>query len=229
MNILKLVKSLIPNFLKQKIRVGIIRRRFPGSIIYDGAEVGSDCEINRGVVIFKGVQLALGTLVGRYSYVQSGSVLWNAEVGPFCSIARNVTIGLAAHPISMVSTSPVFYDSQVPLPHIFVKGTYFKESLPRTYIGADVWIGEGVKIRAGVTVGDGAIIGAGSVVTKDIPPYAVCAGVPCKEIRKRFPIEDESAISSSFWWKWDESRLIANAKSFHDVKEFKELIKQSKL
>ncbi|MDW1755875.1 acyltransferase [Vibrio sp. Vb2535] len=52
------------------------------------------------------------------------------------------------------------------------------------YIGKDVWIGTNAIILPGVNIGDGAIIGAGSVVTKDIPPYSVCAGVPAKIIKK---------------------------------------------
>jgi len=52
-------------------------------------------------------------------------------------------------------------------------------------IGDDVWIGMGVKILPGVTIGTGSIIGAGSVVTRDIPPYSVAMGVPCKVVKQR--------------------------------------------
>ncbi|MEN3941108.1 sugar O-acetyltransferase [Prosthecobacter sp. SYSU 5D2] len=50
-------------------------------------------------------------------------------------------------------------------------------------IGNGVWVGGGVHITPGVTIGEGAIIGAGSVVTHDIPPQVVAAGVPCRVIR----------------------------------------------
>lgn len=50
-------------------------------------------------------------------------------------------------------------------------------------IGNDVWIGAGVHILPGVTVGDGVVVGAGSVVTKDIPPYSLAVGNPCRVIR----------------------------------------------
>lgn len=53
-----------------------------------------------------------------------------------------------------------------------------------------VWIGANVTILKGVTVGEGAVIAAGSVVTKDVAPYTICAGVPCKKIKERFS-EDE--------------------------------------
>ncbi len=52
-------------------------------------------------------------------------------------------------------------------------------------IGNDVWIGANVVIVAGVKIGDGCVIGAGSVVTQDIPPYSIAAGVPAKIIQSR--------------------------------------------
>lgn len=52
-------------------------------------------------------------------------------------------------------------------------------------IGDDVWIGYRAILQPGVTIGHGAIIGAGAVVTRDIPPFAVVAGVPAKVLRYR--------------------------------------------
>ena len=51
-------------------------------------------------------------------------------------------------------------------------------------IGRNVWIGEKATILGGVTIGDGAVIGANSVVTKDVPPYSVVAGMPAKVIKQ---------------------------------------------
>ena len=52
-------------------------------------------------------------------------------------------------------------------------------------VGKDALLGAGCTILPGITVGDGAIIGAGAVVTKDVRPYAIMAGVPAKEIGER--------------------------------------------
>lgn len=61
-------------------------------------------------------------------------------------------------------------------------------------IGNDVWIGGRVTIMPGVNIGDGCVIGAGAVVTHDIPPYSVAAGVPAKVIRTRKSTEGEKKV-----------------------------------
>jgi len=52
-------------------------------------------------------------------------------------------------------------------------------------IGDDVWIGQRVIIMPGLKIGNHAVIGAGSVVTKDVPEWAVVAGVPARLIKMR--------------------------------------------
>lgn len=52
-------------------------------------------------------------------------------------------------------------------------------------IGKDCWIGRGCIILPGVVIGDGAVIGANSVVSKDVPAFAVAAGIPAKLIKMR--------------------------------------------
>ena len=59
-------------------------------------------------------------------------------------------------------------------------------------IGNDVWIGSRVTIMPGVTIGDGCVIGTGAIVTHDIPPYAIAAGVPAKVIKYRNQSEGET-------------------------------------
>ena len=51
-------------------------------------------------------------------------------------------------------------------------------------IGDNVWVTSNVTILPGVTIGSNTVIGAGSVVTKDIPPYTICIGMPAKPIKK---------------------------------------------
>ena len=50
-------------------------------------------------------------------------------------------------------------------------------------IGNNVWLADKVSVMPGVTIGDGAIVAANAVVTKDVPPYALVAGIPAKVIK----------------------------------------------
>ena len=57
-------------------------------------------------------------------------------------------------------------------------------------IGNKVWIGTRVTVLKGVTIGDGAVVAAGSIVTKDVPPNAMVAGVPAKIIKENVEWSD---------------------------------------
>jgi tetrahydrodipicolinate N-succinyltransferase len=74
-------------------------------------------------------------------------------------------------------------------------------------IGNDVWTGHNVNILPGVSVDDGAVIGAGSVVTKDVPPYAIVAGVPAQVRRMRFPERTIERLLRLKWWELELSEL----------------------
>lgn len=203
----------------QGVRIYRLRKRYPDSVIYDGVMVEHGCELGRHVVLFTRAKLMQSAL-GVYTYVQQNSSICNAEVGPFCSIAGDVIIGLGAHPTSMVSTSPVFYDKDQPLPRFFTKDRVFKDIFPRTVIGADVWIGQGAMVKAGVRIGVGAVIGSASMVTKDVPPYTIAAGNPCRPIRLRFPEATCQRLLDSRWWDFQESKLIELAPLFSDPEAF---------
>ena len=202
-------------WIKQIIREQRLRNRFPRSVIYSGIKVSCGSELGDNSVLFCNTVLS-NSILGAYSYVQTESAIYNAEVGSFCSIASGVTIGLAAHPTSMVSTSPVFYDNEQPLPRFFTKSRRFTQNLPRTVIGSDVWIGQGAMIKAGIKIGVGAVIGAGSIVTKDIPPYVIAAGNPCRLIRQRFEENISQRLLESRWWELEVSRLEQLAHLFSE-------------
>ena len=192
--------------IKSYFRLLLTRRKFPTSKFYDGVYVDRFSVMGKYSVLFKNTFM-INSSLGAYSYMQSNSISCNGEIGKFCSIASNVYIGLENHPTHLVSTSPVFYDNSQPLPKFMVDEKVFCEELPRTKIGADVWIGYGVMIKAGVSIGVGAIIGAGSVVTKDIPPYSVAVGNPCKVIKERFSKKIINRLLHSQWWMKNDNEL----------------------
>lgn len=213
-------------WVKAALRTFLLRRKFPRSVIYPRVAAGRSCVLGTYSVLFSDVRL-MDTTMGAYSYVQSGTAIYNAEIGSFCSIAGDVTIGLGAHPTSMVSTSPVFYDDEQPLPHFFTKGRQFTKTLLRTIIGSDVWIGQGAMVKAGVTIGAGAVIGAGAIVTKDIPPYVIAAGNPCRPIRQRFSEDISRRLLDSRWWEFDEARLGQLGHLFCDPELFLEELERN--
>ena len=57
-------------------------------------------------------------------------------------------------------------------------------------VESDVWIGRNVTLLSGVTIGRGCTIGAGAVVTKDMPPYTVCVGVPAKPVKFKWTLSE---------------------------------------
>ena len=65
-------------------------------------------------------------------------------------------------------------------------------------------------IKGGVTIGDGAVIAAGAVVSKDVPPYAIVAGVPAKIIHYRFDPHTIEELLKIQWWNLPESILRQN-------------------
>lgn len=122
--------------------------------------------------------------VGNYTYgalhvVPYKSDSGNLIIGHFCSIAREVKFLLGGnHRYSRFSTYP--------LKLITSKASDISKSKGDIVIGDDVWIGENVLILSGCKIGQGAIIAANSVVTKDLEPYSINGGNPCRLIKYRF-------------------------------------------
>ena len=81
---------------------------------------------------------------------------------------------------------------------------------PDTRVGHDVWIGEGAMILPGATIGSGAIVGAGAVVAGTVADYAIVAGNPAREIRRRFDADTVARLLRLAWWDWPIARILAH-------------------
>ena len=149
--------------------------------------------------------------LGTYSYLGVGTVIHNPQgpvIGKFCSISHNVRIGLSSHPVNWLTTHTFCckgsnaeqYGGDVIPEKMRLP---FVESKP-VHIGDDVWIGYGAIIMDGVTICSGSVVAAGAVVTKDVPPYAIVAGVPARIIRYRFVPEICDRLLASRWWDYPE-------------------------
>lgn len=139
-----------------------LRAFFAKNII---AYCGENVNVEQHAELFPGVRLGNRSGLGVRSEV-SGQV----------AVGDDVMIG----PEVVIMTSNHRFD-RTDIPMMDQGATEEKPVV----IGNDVWIGRRAIILGGVHVGDGSIIGAGAVVTKDVPPYSVVAGVPARVIKKR--------------------------------------------
>lgn len=181
-----------------------------------------DVRLGENVVILDGAILN-SVCIESFSYVGCDSTLFNVEVGKFCSIGPNVKIGLARHPSkTFVSSYPAFNSNHNEgCPLSFRDDKVFDDSVQKTSVDNDVWIGSDAIIPGGIRIGTGAIVAAGSVVVKDVPPYAVVGGNPAKVIRLRFSEEQIEMLLASQWWNWPIEKLRQHADSFVDVEKFR--------
>ncbi len=161
----------------------------------------------------------IDSAMGRHSYCGYDCTILNTSIGAFCSIANNVKIGLASHPLEWVSTSSEFYGVENTIAGKLAKNIYQSFSHTTT-VENDVWIAENVMIKAGVTIGTGAMIGMGSIVTKNVGPYEIWAGNPARCIRKRFDDKTIEALLATQWWTWDENTLEKYSQLIPDPQSF---------
>lgn len=162
-------------------------------------------KISRNAKIYRCAKI-LESSVDDYSYIAPQTELLRANIGKFCSIGKNCKLGLPSHEIYNISTHPIFTRSNNGTKISWTKSNFEKET-PYLNIGNDVWIGANVIIMSGLNIGNGVIIGAGAVVTKNIPPYAIVAGVPAKIIKYRFDKDIISLLEESKWWDMPETFL----------------------
>ena len=126
-------------------------------------------------------------------------------VGRYCSFALEVEVFLGGeHRTDWVSTFPLREVNRLPGAH----ASGHPATRGDVVIGSDVWLGRGCLLRSGVHVGDGAVIGARAVVTRDVRPYAVVAGNPARELRRRFSDQQIDGLLRIAWWDWPDSKVL---------------------
>jgi acetyltransferase-like isoleucine patch superfamily enzyme len=128
--------------------------------------------------------------VDKTAYISANSnISKDVRVGPHAYIGPNALIcpGVQIGTYSMLGSrvSVVGRDHRIDRPGIPIIFSGRPEPA-LTFIESDVWIGACCTLIAGVRVGRGAVVAAGAVVTRDIPPFAVVAGVPARLVRERF-------------------------------------------
>lgn len=145
--------------------------------------------------------------VGLYTYGSCFSSTFNnggnVSIGRYCSFGQDVHYFGANHPVNHVVMSAYFYNKN--FGGLDVKDVERKS----LNIGNDVWIGHGALIVSSCeNIGNGAVIGAGAVVTRNVPPYAVVAGVPARVMKYRFDDTIIQELENSRWWEYSPEELM---------------------
>lgn len=160
-----------------------------------------DTRILRGTKYYYGkVEFGHGTCITK------DSLFANITVGNYTNIAQNFRTMPFVHDYTAFAlTYYIWKDLKIQStkrPRI----VYY----PQTTIGSDVWIGEFVTVKGGVHIGDGAVVAAGSVVTHDVQPFSVVAGVPARFVKWRFEQEKIDLMREIEWWNWPKDEIYKN-------------------
>ncbi len=156
---------------------------------------------------------------GDYSYCDRTCDIANAEIGKFANIASFTRIGATDHPLEKASLHHFHYRSADYWDDAEDDADWFARRAGRTArIGHDTWIGHAAIIKPEVTIGNGAVIASGAIVTKDVPPYTIVAGVTAQPIRRRFPEDVADRMEQLAWWDWDNARLRTALPDFRNMR-----------
>lgn len=177
----------------------------------------TDTQFGRYVEIGRATRLAHSEF-GDYSYCDRWCDIANTQVGKFSNIAASVRIGATDHPMEKASLHHFHYRA----------GDYFDGAEDdadwfalrrgrRTVIGHDTWLGHGAQVRPEVTIGHGAVVAGGAIVTRDVAPNMIVAGIPAKPLRRRFSESIAARMEELAWWDWPHERLHASLKDFQTL------------
>lgn len=164
---------------------------------------------------------------GRLNITSFHNINEKLSIGRFCSISSTSKFLLGGgHNMASVSTYPFMQK---------FSGVDYQEEKNSIQIDDDVWIGDSALIMSGVHIGQGAVVGAGAVVTKDIPPYAVVAGVPAKIIKYRFDEDIIHDLLTLDYSKLDHQKVMENMDLFvekvdrSNIEKIKELFEKESI
>lgn len=182
-------------------------------LVHPGCQIvnssfGAWCEVGEGSRV-------LNSTFEDYAYCDRLSDIANTTVGKFANIAAMTRIGPTDHPMDHASLHHFLYRSAYYWDDVRDDAEFMaRRASRRTVIGPDSWLGHGVIVKPEVTIGAGAVIASGAVVTKDVPPYMIVAGVPAQPLRARFAPGIADRLMALAWWDWPHDRLRAALMDF---------------
>lgn len=171
------------------------------------------------VYLNRNTQVGPEAVIGKYFGMNESCFVARATVGAYCSFGARTSINPFNHPMDWLSINEFQYHPNsfdwVPEYTQIKRLERTPEMFQHVTIGNDVWSGHNVNVMPGVNVGDGAVLAASAVVTRDVPPYAVVAGVPAGIRRYRFAEKTIERLLRLKWWDLELSEL--SGLPFRDV------------
>ncbi len=157
----------------------------------------------KDIYIGKGSHLAAKQIeIGRGTRVNGKIIIKGVgcvRIGNFCAIGDGIRIISSNHSMGFATIQLALQKKLI--------GRIQTVGKMGVEIGHDVWVGDEVIILPGVCIGNGAVIGAGSVVTKNVSPFTIAAGVPARDIGIRFSEKTVNKIEQLRWWDRSDQQL----------------------
>jgi len=153
-------------------------RGFEGVFIHESAYVDMPCDIGRGTRLWHFVHVLAGCRIGRNCVLgQNVMVGPDVHIGHGCKIQNNVSIYRGVKLEDDVFGGPRCVFTNVNNPRADIER---KDEFRKTVVKRGATIGANSTIVCGHTLGKYCFVGAGAVVTRDVPDFALVAGVPAK-------------------------------------------------
>lgn len=181
-----------------------------------------DCDLN-DATFGRYVEVGRGTRIAHshfddYAYCDRFCDIANATVGKFSNIAAYVRIGATDHPMDKASLHHFHYRSADYFDDASHDAAWFAHRRSRrAVIGHDTWLGHGAQVRPEVTIGHGAVVAGGAIVTKDVAPYIIVAGIPAVPLRSRYAPGIADRMIALAWWDWPHEALRAALDDFRSL------------
>lgn len=151
-----------------------------GYFVHESAYVDEHCEIGEGTKIWHFVHILGNTTIGRNCVLGQNVMAGpNVLIGDGCKIQNNVALYKGVELDDDVFCGPSCVFTNVLTPRANVER---KDEFKRTHVGRGATIGANATIVCGHNLGEYSMVAAGAVVTKDVPAFALVAGVPARRI-----------------------------------------------
>ena len=214
---LRLAEKLVSKLSYPRLAVEIANRTIDRQQlkIKAGVDIGRDCILRGNLMI--GPHCSVGdncellgdVSLGERSNLNRGiEVVREVKIGKYGAFARDILFQEKNHVISKPGMQMRFYNN-------VLDSKLEHTSNGPISVGNGVWIGARDIILSAVSIGDGAIMGVGSIVTDDVEPYSVVAGVPADRVKWRFNKEIREQLLELEWWNLPEDVLQQNTQFFN--------------